>query len=844
MNSGAFGENFPYSNFHDLNMDWIIKIAKDFLDQYTHIQEIIEQGKEDIETLTESGIEQIGDLTADSLQDLENKKDALEALLQEWYNTHSEDIANELADALADLNEWYTTHQNYLDDTLTQKILAFNNAADAKAAQTIASIPADYSTLSDEVSSLQSETVNILEYEGNIPNISCEVSTSFYINKNDGVLYSYSSAIYAATKEYIPVIPNGAYKLNAQGSGSAGYAWYDKDKTYISGGVDAADILVAPQNAYYFRFSNYNENGTHTGIMFYFYGAMINKTLYVNVANNNVYYYTPELINGFINKTSGLYFPYGDGIYKATRDFIEISADYIYYLSAYENGSSGYAFYDEDFIYISGGNSPTYLDIPSNAKYLRFTSIDNDRNHNIFLLIQNKISSTIDFDEILGYAGEITFTPTLDTTSYIDKNTGIKHAYGAGVYACTDYIRVNKSLLLSTTITGQGTAGYAFYSKEKIYISGGNNTGSIEIPNNAYYIRLTDYNTDGIHTGKTITFKTKFYDKFITSNGNITIQCTGDSVTEGMATDGAHTAEYGKSPYPAQLTTLLVDNGYSNVTVTNCGHGGERTPEISARIGAFACYFTEDVVVPGDGSDVSLGTATITDGLVTGTKLKIAYPYSNTDYCVFFTQDSWDTNPVSINGESYVLSILNNTNYIRKATPDGENTTIKAGTFFFTNDNRNPTVNIVYGGINDNIALTMERWLNTMDACRMANGGKGIILGPTHALWDYRWQDVTGTSAEKYQKYKTASYNKFGVHFIDLYQLFFENAMAYCLEAGYFSDKTPEEIASMEALLNAHVIPKEFSYDGNHQGDVHLSREGYYVIARLIFDRLKNLKYI
>ena len=42
MNSGAFGENFPYTNFHELNMDWIIKIAKDFLDQYTHIQQIID----------------------------------------------------------------------------------------------------------------------------------------------------------------------------------------------------------------------------------------------------------------------------------------------------------------------------------------------------------------------------------------------------------------------------------------------------------------------------------------------------------------------------------------------------------------------------------------------------------------------------------------------------------------------------------------------------------------------------------------------------------------------------------------------------------------------------------
>ena len=44
MNSGAFGENFPYSNFHDMNTDWLVKIAKDFLDQYSNIQETITTG--------------------------------------------------------------------------------------------------------------------------------------------------------------------------------------------------------------------------------------------------------------------------------------------------------------------------------------------------------------------------------------------------------------------------------------------------------------------------------------------------------------------------------------------------------------------------------------------------------------------------------------------------------------------------------------------------------------------------------------------------------------------------------------------------------------------------------
>ena len=64
MNNGAFGENFPYSNFHDLNMDWIIKIAKDFLDQYTHIQETIDTG----------------------LENLDNKAEELENLLQQQFD--------------------------------------------------------------------------------------------------------------------------------------------------------------------------------------------------------------------------------------------------------------------------------------------------------------------------------------------------------------------------------------------------------------------------------------------------------------------------------------------------------------------------------------------------------------------------------------------------------------------------------------------------------------------------------------------------------------------------------------------------------------------------------------
>lgn len=136
-------EQFPYADMQQLNLDWIIKIAKDFLDQYTTIQQTITEG----------------------LEELDSKADQLTQLLDEWYDTHSEDIAQQLANALEDLNAWYTLHQNYLDETLAQNIAAFNSAAEQKAAETIATIPDDYTELANKVTDLEdlSENLNLLE---------------------------------------------------------------------------------------------------------------------------------------------------------------------------------------------------------------------------------------------------------------------------------------------------------------------------------------------------------------------------------------------------------------------------------------------------------------------------------------------------------------------------------------------------------------------------------------------------------------------------------------------------------------------------------------------------------
>ena len=180
MNAGIFGEGFPYSNFHDLNMDWIIKIAKDFLDQYTTIQQIISDGEESLTNLTSSGLEQ-----------LQDKADSLEALLQAWYDSHSTDIADQLADALHDLNQWYNTHSSDIENALANALTDFAEQATAKAQEVIETIPDDYTALSNEV---QQDTKQLAHTTGNeillSSNMAVGSMTLHGVNASEGYMYS------------------------------------------------------------------------------------------------------------------------------------------------------------------------------------------------------------------------------------------------------------------------------------------------------------------------------------------------------------------------------------------------------------------------------------------------------------------------------------------------------------------------------------------------------------------------------------------------------------------------------------------------------------------------------
>lgn len=186
--NGPFGNDFPYTNFHELNMDWIIKIAKDFLDQYSHIQDIITDGETDITNLTSTKMEA-----------LQAEYNRLVVLLDQWYTTHSSDIAGQL----------------------TQVISDFQTAAEAIGADVIASIPADYTALSDKVNNLKNTIVNssdnVTWYAGGISG-----TTGLETDNNSRIKTAFLD------RRITAVIPASGYKVTAVGwsaNGEFAGAW-------------------------------------------------------------------------------------------------------------------------------------------------------------------------------------------------------------------------------------------------------------------------------------------------------------------------------------------------------------------------------------------------------------------------------------------------------------------------------------------------------------------------------------------------------------------------------------------------------------------------------------------
>ena len=264
-------EGFPYTNFHELNLDWIVKIAKDFLDKYTSIQQIISDGETSLSNLTETGETAITDLTETSETALQTKATELQGLLDQWYNTHSADIAGQLAESLASLVS-----------ATNMQLASFNAQAEAKAIETIDSIPDDYTALSNKALLLQKYFSN--GYIGS----SDEFRIPAALYTVDGIIDQYGNISPISgwnTTDFIE-IPTRYMYFSGNNFPAANYntiAFYDETRTLISviKGTNTLWIYDHP-TVKYFRASKDTQGTYYTTIAF-------SRTVDIDDAFNKMY---------------------------------------------------------------------------------------------------------------------------------------------------------------------------------------------------------------------------------------------------------------------------------------------------------------------------------------------------------------------------------------------------------------------------------------------------------------------------------------------------------------------------------------------------------------------------
>lgn len=194
-------------------------------------------GAAQVQAVNDEGVLKVGAVEAAGAAQVQAVEDA---------GTDAEaDIDAAKAAAITDLQAESTTQQA---------------AIQQKGEDTRASIPDDYTALSDEVVELKSAFNKTFYY----PTLSSsDIVDSYYINGGNG--YTVSNASYKCT-DYISlkdIIKGNALHCKITCNGAAGYAFYNSSKTYITGENGTSrgytstrsEVLRIPDNAEYFRAS-------------------------------------------------------------------------------------------------------------------------------------------------------------------------------------------------------------------------------------------------------------------------------------------------------------------------------------------------------------------------------------------------------------------------------------------------------------------------------------------------------------------------------------------------------------------------------------------------------------
>ena len=250
-------DNFPYSNFHALNLDWIIKVVKRFEEEYTGIKDALDHAIAAIEGAEGSSIAAIGSAEAASLSSIQTQtandlqaiatqtqtdlaaltaaKNTITAAIEAQYRNSIANIPPDYTALLAALAQTYDPSSTYLhgdfrwyNGALYYALIDINTPEAWTAAHWQAA------NMGDAVAYVTRSIEEINEVV--LPNnLVKTLHTGGGINYDTGDVYTSQNAMYS---DYIPVSGNSAIiytRITSTAGANYGIAQYNANKEFISG---------------------------------------------------------------------------------------------------------------------------------------------------------------------------------------------------------------------------------------------------------------------------------------------------------------------------------------------------------------------------------------------------------------------------------------------------------------------------------------------------------------------------------------------------------------------------------------------------------------------------------
>lgn len=192
----------------------------------------------------------------------------------------------------------------------------------------------------------------------------------------------------------------------------------------------------------------------------------------------------------------------------------------------------GYAFYDENYQFISGSSLGHYntfsVTVLPTYKFFRFTSYKADSDHSGVYLkgygadsigsLKAENEYITDSLEVIGNNSLQLDDVDIATQKAIASATGIETSLsGYTTWGCTDFIEIpiGTYKIESNAASGSADYGYAFYDENKQFVIGSTirytNGFSANVLPTYKYIRFTDYKANSDHSGVYIKFDANKY---------------------------------------------------------------------------------------------------------------------------------------------------------------------------------------------------------------------------------------------------------------------------------------------------------------------------------------------